>query len=111
MLTFIGSIVAIVGAVIAYFQWRTAHQKVALDIFATRYAIYMDLRNAVTTFLQNLEFSNETQRLYLDAQNRARFHFGAEVDEYLEQLRRDMLHGHYFDRYGAREAPSVDAQV
>ena len=51
-------------------------------------------------FLQELKFSTEVQRKYLDAQSRARFHFGAEVERYLEQLRREMIHSDVFDRYG-----------
>ena len=35
--------------------------KLALDIHATRYAIYQDLREAVTMFLKEVKFSNEAQ--------------------------------------------------
>jgi hypothetical protein len=97
---FIGSLAAAVAVIIAYLQWKTAQTKVALDIHATRYAIYQDLREAVTMFLKDLKFSNEVQEKYMDAQSRARFYFGAEVEQYLERLRRDMIHGHTFDRYG-----------
>jgi hypothetical protein len=75
---------------IAFLQWKTAQTKVALDIHATRYAIYQDLREAVTMFLKDLKLSNEVQTKYMDAQSRARFHFGAEVEQYLERLRHDM---------------------
>lgn len=95
----IGTIILIVGSIISYFQWRTAQQKVALALFDRRYKIYEDLRNIVTQFLQNLEFSNEMQRSYVDGQNRARYYFGAEVDKYLESLRIDMMQGEFFDRY------------
>jgi hypothetical protein len=36
------------------------------------------------------------QQSYIDAQNRARFYFGAEVEDYLEKLRIEMLQGHFF---------------
>jgi hypothetical protein len=78
MWTFISGLAASVAVIIAYLQWKTAQTKVVLEIHATRYAIYQDLREAVTMFLQELKFSTEVQRKYLDAQSRARFHFGAE---------------------------------
>jgi len=60
----IGTAILIVGVVISYFQWRTAQQRVALDIFDRRYKIYEDLRGVVTQFLQNLELSIEMQKSY-----------------------------------------------
>jgi len=66
-----------------------------------------------TSFLRELNFSNEVHAKYMDAQSRARFHFGAEVEEYLESLRRDMIRGHMFDRYShdLKQLGNVDAQV
>jgi hypothetical protein len=108
---YIGTIILIVGAVISYFQWRTAQQKVAFDLFDRRYAIYEDLRKVVSQFLQNLELSNEMQAAYMEAQNRARFYFGAEVEDYLENLRKEMLRGQFFDRYPTRVVGNVNAQI
>jgi hypothetical protein len=110
MWAFISTLAAVVAVTIAYLQWKTAQTKVALDIHTTRYAIYQDLRDAVTDFLRELNFSNEVHEKYMDAQSRARFHFGAEVEEYLENLRREMIRGHMFDRY-IRGGGDVDAQV
>ena len=52
MWAFISTLAAVVAVTIAYLQWKTAQTKVALDIHATRYAIYQDLRDAVTDFLR-----------------------------------------------------------
>ena len=87
----ITSIAAAAAVIVAFLQWKTAQTKLALDIHATRYAIYQDLRDAVSQFLTNLNFSNDVHGKFLDAQSRARFHFGAEVDQYLERLRSDMI--------------------
>jgi hypothetical protein len=105
MLAFISGLAAVVAVAITYFQWRTAQTKVALEIHAARYAIYQDLRKAVSDFLRDLNFSLEVQGKYMDAQSRARFHFGAEVEQYLESLRRDMIKGHTFNRYGHLQPP------
>jgi hypothetical protein len=88
MWAFITSVAAVAAVAVSALQWMTAQTKLALDIHATRYAIYKDLREAVTLFLQELRFSNEVAIKYIDAQSRARFHFGAEVEQYLEDLRR-----------------------
>jgi hypothetical protein len=100
MWTYISSVAAIVALIIAYLQWQTAQTKVAIEIHAARYAIYQDLRDAIAIFAQELRFSQEAQAKYMDAQRRARFYFGAEVDQYLDETRRAMIGGELFDRYG-----------
>jgi hypothetical protein len=109
MWAIISGLAAVVAVAITYFQWRTAQTKVALEIHAARYAIYQDLRKAVSDFLRDLNFSLEVQGKYMDAQSRARFHFGAEVAQYLESLRRDMIKGHTLSRYGHLQPPPGNA--
>ena len=109
MWAYISSLAALVAVIIAFLQWKTAQTKVALDIHATRYAIYQDLRQAVTMFSMELRFSLEAQAKYMDAQSRARFHFGAEVDQYLDEIRRAMIVGDLLDRY--RQGPRPDAKL
>jgi hypothetical protein len=110
MWAFISSLAAAVAVFIAFLQWKTAQTKVALDIHATRYAIYQDLREAVSEFMRELNFSIDVQRKFMDAQSRARFYFGVEVEQYLERLRRDMIGGHMFDRFSQARG-NVDEQV
>src|ERR1700723_2028312 len=95
--------VLIAGAAIAYYQARTAQQKVAIELFDERYKIYEDLKDVIVRFLQGINFTNELQQKYMDAQNRARFYFGAEVEDYLEKTRIDIIRGHYVDRFANRE--------
>ncbi len=45
-----------------FFQWRTAQQKVVIDVFQERYKIYQELGIAVSNYLQMLVFSLEPQR-------------------------------------------------
>jgi hypothetical protein len=107
----ISTVILIVGSLISYFQWRTAQQKVALDILDSRYKIYEDLRTAVSNYLTSAQFSVETQGLFMAAQSRARFHFGKEVEVYLEQVRRDILTTHLFDHFAERPNANIDDQV
>jgi hypothetical protein len=112
MWAYISSLAAAVAVIIAFLQWKTAQTKVALDIHATRYAIYQDLRDAVTIFAREVRFSVEAQQKFMDAQSRARFHFGKEVDRYLDGIRRAMIAGDIFDRYGHGQPDAkVDEQI
>jgi len=110
MLAYITSLAAAVAVLIAFLQWRTAQTKVALDVFETRYEIYKELREVVAIFSRDFNFSNELHAKYMEAQSHARFHFGAEVEQYLEELRRDLIRGHYFERY-ARDVANEDEHV
>jgi hypothetical protein len=101
MWAYITSVAAVAAVAFSALQWMTAQTKIALEVQTARYAIYTDLRDVVTRFLQNLDFSNEQHGKFLDAQSRARFHFGAEVSDYLETIRRDMIAGQLFARYGS----------
>lgn len=107
----ISTAILIAGLAIGYFQWRTAQQKVAIDVFENRYKIYDDLRSAVSEYLNSGQFSLESQRLFMMGQSRARFYFGQEVEDYLERVRRDMNTAHLFDRYAQRPNANVDEQV
>jgi hypothetical protein len=69
------------------------------------------LRTAVSIYLTSGQFSPETQRLFMLAQSQARFHFGAEVERYLEALRRDIIAGHLFDRFASRPNANVEDQI
>lgn len=112
MLAYIGALAAAVAVVVAFLQWMTAQTKLALDIHATRYAIYQDLRAAISGFFESVEFTSELRTKYDEAQSRARFHFGAEVERYLEEIRRAMVDGHLFDRYGHGASDvKVDEQI
>jgi len=53
MWTFISGLAASVAVIIAYLQWKTAQTKVVLEIHATRYAIYQDLRERSPCFYRS----------------------------------------------------------
>jgi hypothetical protein len=62
MWAYITSLAAVAAVAVTALQWMTAQTKLAIDIHATRYAIYKDLREAVTRFLMELRFSNVLRR-------------------------------------------------
>jgi hypothetical protein len=44
----LGAGIGLLGAVIAFFQWRTAHQKVVLDLFDRRFGIFEETSTLIS---------------------------------------------------------------
>jgi len=90
--------VGVVVAVIARRQWRTAHEKVILDLFDRRMKIYEAFRETMTDYNQGdgdlvgSQIRFRLQRLWSEA----RFLFGAEVPDFIREInlstaRKDVL--------------------
>lgn len=78
-------VVALLGAGIAYRQWRTARDKLRLDLFDRRLAVHA----AVLRFLGDYSASGivtpELERTYLVGISGCQWLFGPEVRHYLEE--------------------------
>ena len=72
----------------AFRQWQTAQEKLRLDLFDKRFALYEELRAAVVRrgIDQNsvLDFKRATSR--------AQFLFGREVQTFLDEIAKDLSH-------------------
>src|SRR6516164_7807782 len=76
---------------VAFLQWRTAQQKAVHELYNDRFRIYEVVKNCVDQVRINPEnFDNERQKEFLKAKNEAYFFFGADVQDYLERLRKDL---------------------
>src|SRR6266849_6784919 len=73
-------------AVIGYFQWRTAQQKVVLELFDRRHGIYREIREAVARITGSGRAEQDIEIKVAEALEKARFFFGTEVIFYLEQF-------------------------
>jgi hypothetical protein len=83
---------AIFVALVGFFQWRTAQQKAALDLFDRRHAIYQTIRNAVGQMRSSSTGFDQAREVeFLEAMERAYFFFGNDVEDYLKQLLSDIL--------------------
>src|SRR5215469_5380207 len=83
---------AIFVALVGFFQWRTAQQKAALDLFERRHAIYEVVRKAVGQMVaSSTAFDRAKEIEFLDASERAYFFFGDDVATYLTQLWKDIV--------------------
>jgi len=77
---------AVFVATIGYFQWRTAQQKVVLELFDRRHEIYREIREAVARITGSGRADLDIEIKVAEALERARFFFGIEVIRYLEQF-------------------------
>jgi hypothetical protein len=83
---------AIFVALVGFFQWRTAQQKAALDLFDRRHAIYLTIRNAVGQMRSSSTGFDQAREIeFLQAMERAYFFFGNDVENYLKQLWSDIV--------------------
>ena len=83
----IAAVTAIFLALVAFLQWRTAHQKAVLDLFERRHSIYETVRKGVGMMIRNSNgFDQACEAEFAQAMGRAYFFFGDDVVGYLEQL-------------------------
>ena len=85
MLSILTLCVLAAGVCIAYLQWRTNHQRVVLDLFDRRLHVFEDFESAVKNVFSTTLVTNETWALLLSAKARARFLFGDDVNNYIQQ--------------------------
>ena len=85
----LGVFIAAVVAVIAFLQWNTAREKVLLDLFDKRFAVYDELRGVVGRHIRT-GIGQGDIFVFARAASRAQFLFGAEVQAFLEARRIDL---------------------
>jgi hypothetical protein len=81
--------IAFIVAFISALQWITARQKVVLDLFDKRFAVYEELRVAVSPHLGQMSTVEDIVK-FNRAANRAQFLFGPEVTSFLEERQVDL---------------------
>jgi hypothetical protein len=81
-------IVSIVVVVVQYAQWRTANQKVVIDLYDRRLKVYQQLEKAIGPVLREGEVSGAAFNEFMIGQADATFLFGEDVQEYLKSLRK-----------------------
>jgi hypothetical protein len=89
-------LIAAIAAMIAYFQWVTAHQRIVLDLFDKRWKVFEEIEVVIGDVLTHAETSHDTLQAFLRAEADARFLFGEDVRLELRALSYDIvfLHTH-----------------
>lgn len=73
-------------AVVQYAQWRTANQKVVIDLYDRRLKAYSQIESAVYAVSREARVSKDTFYQFVVGRAEARFLFGDEVQAYLQEL-------------------------
>ncbi|ELT50156.1 hypothetical protein ACI50E_00715 [Brucella sp. ZJ1_1] len=73
-------------AYVAWRQWRTARDKIILDIFDKRFAVFMDVRRLASIYLQMTEIPENEASLPNEIVAKGRFLFGEDVNIILNEI-------------------------
>jgi len=77
-------IVAVLGSIIAYRQWRTAQHKLKFELFDRRFTVYEAARNFLASVMTSGRAKEEEIYKFLLATREAKWLLNNEVAEYLE---------------------------
>lgn len=89
--------IALLAIVVAVMQWRTAHQKVVLDLFERRMKVYSEIRAVIASIVSSGKLPNEKHFEFMRAIDGAKFLFGSKVNGYLEELNSTLAYFHEAD--------------
>lgn len=96
--------IALLAIVVAIMQWRTAHQKVVLDLFERRMKVYSEIRAVIASVIGSGKLPNEKHFEFIRAIDGAKFLFGRNVNRYLDELNTTLAYFHEADEeYGPLE--------
>ncbi len=91
------AIVAILGAVIAYFQFITARRKLMLDLFDRRLKVIEGIERVQGYALAHAEIDADRFNDFLSARAAARFLFDDDVQKYMQELQDDFAFLNVYD--------------
>ena len=77
--------IAVVASLIAYRQWRTAQNKLKLDLFEKRMLVYQASRDMLGFVATRGKITTEEQIKYITGIQTAKWLFGVDVGTYLEK--------------------------
>ena len=107
--------VGVVLAIIAFLQFKVAHDKLRLELFDRRYKIYDATRRFLSVILQKATFDDSHLFEFYAGTSDAEFLFDIEIVEYLKQIRTRALdmrlkHTLYQTAHGEERGRMIDAE-
>lgn len=78
--------VAVFGSIIAYRQWRTAQNKLKLDLFEKRFVVYNAARLVLSTITTTGKITNEDSYKFLSSTREARWLLDDGISEYFDKV-------------------------
>jgi hypothetical protein len=101
-------VIALLALVIAFGQWRTAHQRVVLDLFERRMEVYDAITRVTNEILQRGDTPQEMIDEFARATARVDLLFKPEVKTYLDYIYQALLNLHVAE---AKVKQSKDASL
>jgi hypothetical protein len=86
------TVIALIVAVIAFAQWRTAHQRAVLDLFDKRMDVYDALTAVISQIMREGKATFQDLIDYSRAVDRAQFLFRKPVTTYLLGIKETIIH-------------------
>lgn len=83
--------VARIQANVAEKNWKTSNEKIVLDLFDKRLAIYEDIRSVIGEVVRSGQARDDLLWKFDNVTDRAPYFFGEEVTEYLKSVRLDLI--------------------
>lgn len=77
--------VAVLGSVIAYRQWRTAQNKLKLDLFEKRFSVYDAARKLLSSIMTSGKAKDENIFAFLSGTREAKWLLNSDIADYLEE--------------------------
>lgn len=77
--------VAIFGSIIAYRQWRTAQNKLKLDLFERRFSVYDSARKLIGSIMTSGKARDEEVHRFLSETREAKWLLNTEIAKYLDE--------------------------
>jgi hypothetical protein len=105
------AVIGAFGGFIAYRQWRTAHQRVVLDLFDRRLQVFELVEAACGAVISSGKASMNELRQFHQAKGKARFLFGDDVNSYLKGRIADCAFLLSFDNEAISEHPPNQRQT
>lgn len=81
-------VIAITVAVIGYLQWRTNQNKLKLDLFEKRYAIYEGIKDFISAVVQNGSAESDDLLKFIRSKQDALFLFKDDKVQYLQKMQK-----------------------
>jgi len=99
-------------ALVGFFQWRTAQDKAALDLFERRHEVFLVVRKAVGQMVSSSPGFDQAREIeFVQMMERAYFFFGDDVHNYLKTLWDDILNVRTADSEMKGNLPPGDLQL
>lgn len=78
--------IAVVTAYIAWQQWRTNRQKLALDLYDRRVSVYEQVKKILSIVMREAHATYDELLAFRSATSQADFLFGPEIPKYLDDI-------------------------